>query len=154
MYFFTFDKNIQIMKRLFIVAAIVIFASCSSDDDSGDVNTSEFEQVKTTLPQGKWKVSTFNDNGIDKSEEFESFKFTFNKDGSVEAQNDLLTELGTWNYDNTSSSSEKLNLKFGEINPFDEISDDWNIISVTNSKVELSDDDGNGDIELLTFIKL
>lgn len=142
------------MKKIFLLVAVVIFASCSSDDDSGNANTSEFEQIKTTLPQGEWEISTFNDKGSDKTETFESFKFTFNKDGSVEAQNDLLTEVGTWNYDNTSGKTEKLVLKFGKLNPFNEITDDWDIISVTNSKVELSDEDGKGEIKLLTFTKL
>ena len=66
----------------------------------------------------------------------------------------FLTENGTWAYDN-SSSSEELVLQFSEQIPFDEINDDWDIVSVTNSQIELSDiSGGDGDVELLTFIKL
>lgn len=142
------------MKKILLLLAVVVFASCSSDDDAGDVYTSEFEQIKTTLPQGKWEVSTFIDGQEDKTSTFESFVFTFNEDGTVEAKTDLFTEGGTWAYDNTSNSSEKLILQFGEMNPFDAINDDWDIVSVSNSKVELSDDDENEDVELLTFVKL
>ncbi len=146
------------MKKILILFAIVAFASCSSDDDSGNVNTNEFENIKTTLPQGEWKVSLLIDGQSDHTAAFESFVFTFNQDGTVMAKNDLFTENGTWAYDNSSSSSdnsEELILQFSEMTPFDEINDDWDIVSVNNSKIELSDiSGGNGDVQLLTFTKL
>jgi hypothetical protein len=143
------------MKRILILLAIAVFASCSSDDDAGNVNTNEFEQIKTTLPQGEWKVSKLIDGQSDHTTDFESFVFTFNEDGTVVAQNDLFTENGTWAYDNSSSSGEELILQFSEATPFDEINDDWDIVSVSDSKIELSDiSGGNGDVELLTFTKL
>mgnify|MGYP003635492248 FL=1 len=143
------------MKRLFIVLAITIFAACNSDDDSGNVNTTEFENIKTTLPQGEWEVSKLIDGQSDHTVDFESFVFIFNEDGTVVAQNDLFTENGTWAYDNSSSSSEELVLQFSQQTPFDQINDDWDIVSVTNSTIELSDvSGGDGDIELLTFTKL
>ncbi|HBC02627.1 MAG: hypothetical protein CL528_11210 [Aequorivita sp.] len=143
------------MKRLFIVLAITIFAACNTDDDSGNVNTNEFENIKTTLPQGEWEVSKLIDGQSDHTVDFESFVFIFNEDGTVVAQNDLFTENGTWAYDNSSSSSEELVLQFSQQTPFDQINDDWDIVSVTNSTIELSDvSGGDGDIELLTFTKL
>jgi len=118
------------MKRLFIVLAITIFAACNSDDDSGNVNTNEFENIKTTLPQGEWEVSKLIDGQSDHTVDFESFVFIFNEDGTVVAQNDLFTENGTWAYDNSSSSSEELVLQFSQQTPFDQINDDWDIVSV------------------------
>ena len=150
-----FGENRKIMKKLFIVLAISVFGACSSDDDSGNVNTNEFENIKTTLPQGEWKVSKLIDGQSDHTADFESFVFNFNGDGTVVAQNDLFTENGTWAYDNSSSSGEELILQFSERTPFDQINDDWDIVSVTNSTIELSDiSGGDGDIELLTFTKL
>jgi hypothetical protein len=129
--------------------------SCSSDDDSGDVVTNEFENIKTTLPQGQWKISKLIDGTSDYTAEFESFAFTFSEDGTVIAQNDILSEPGTWAYDNTSSSSEELVLQFSEMDPFDELNDDWDIVSVSSAKIELMDiSGGDGDTELLTFTKL
>lgn len=142
------------MKKILILLAVVTFVSCSSDDDSGNANTNEFEQIKTTLPQGEWEVSKYIDGQTDQTVSFESFIFNFKEDGTVSAQNDLFTENGTWTYDN-SNSSEKLVLVFNGTTPFDQINDDWDIVSVSNSKIELSDDSGgNGDVELLTFTKL
>lgn len=92
------------MKKILVLLAIVVFASCSSDDDSGDANTNEFEQIKTILPQGQWKVSTFIDGQEDKTSAFESFVFIFDEDGTVQGKTDLYSEDGTWNYDNTSDT--------------------------------------------------
>ncbi|AFL81615.1 hypothetical protein Aeqsu_2155 [Aequorivita sublithincola DSM 14238] len=143
------------MKKLLILFTAIVFASCSSNDDSGDANTNEFENIKTTLPEGEWKITRLIDGESDHTTAFESFIFTFNQDGTVFAQTDLFTEAGTWKYDNSSNSAEELDLLFSETPPFDEINDDWDIVSVTNSKVELKDvSGGNGDIELLTFTKL
>ncbi|SRX75809.1 hypothetical protein [Aequorivita antarctica] len=143
------------MKRILILLAIIVFASCSSNDDSGNVNTNEFEPIKTTLPQGEWMVSKLIDGQSDHTTDFESFIFNFSEDGTVAATNDLFTESGTWAYDNSSNSAEKLVLLFSETTPFDEINDDWDIVSVSNSKIELSDvSGGNGDVKLLTFTKL
>lgn len=142
------------MKRILVLlTAMVVFASCSSDDDSGDVY-GEFEQIKTTLPEGEWEITNLIDGDADKTSDFESFVFTFNEDGTVVGQTDLFSENGTWAYDNSSTTEEKLVLVFGETEPFPEISDDWEIISVSSSKIELRDDNGDGDVELLTFTKL
>lgn len=143
------------MKKILILFAVVIFASCSKDDKPGDVHPTKFEQIKTTLPEGQWKVSTFIVGQSDKTSDFESFVFTFNQDGTVIGETDLFSETGTWTYDNTSSTSEKLVLVFGETDPFPELNDDWDILSVTNSKVELSDNNNaTGGTLLLSFTKI
>ena len=146
------------MKKILILFAVIAISACSSNDDSGDANTNEFEYIKTTLPEGQWKVSQLLEGESDHTENFESFVFTFKEDGTVSAQNDLFTESGTWAYDNSSDdsdNSEELVLQFSETTPFDEINDDWNIVSVTNSQIQLSEvSGGNGEIELLTFTKL
>jgi len=141
-------------KILLLLFTVIVFASCSSDDDSGDANTNDFEQIETILPQGEWEVSKFMEGASDNTNEFESFVFTFDEDGTVVAQNDLFAENGTWTYDN-SSTNEELVLVFGQTTPFDRINDDWVILSVSNSKIELSGtDSSNGELDLLTFTKL
>lgn len=143
------------MKKILILLAVVVFASCSKDDKAGDAHTTKFEQIKTTLPEGQWKVSTFIVGQSDKTSDFESFVFTFNQDGTMIGDTDLFSETGTWIYDNTSSTSEKLVLLFGETDPFPELNDDWDILSVSNSRVELSDNNNAaGGTLLLSFTKI
>ncbi|WP_347372748.1 hypothetical protein [Aequorivita sp. Q41] len=142
------------MKKILLLFTAFAFIACSSDDDAGDANTNEFQQIETTLPQGEWKITRLIDGDSDHTSDFNSFTFTFKEDGTVNATNDLYTEPGTWAYDNSSNSGEELVLQFSETEPFDEINDDWDIVSISSSKIELTDiSGGDGDVELLTFTK-
>lgn len=143
------------MKKLILIFSIVMFFSCSTDDDAGDVITNEFEQINIILPQTKWKVSNLYTKNADHTQDFESFIFTFNEDGSVQAQTDLFTEQGTWAYKNSSEKGEQLELEFNETSPFEEITDQWKIISLSVSKIELSvPGKTTAETHLLAFSKL
>ncbi len=63
--------------------------------------TTNFKNIETILPQGTWEVSSYFEGNTDRTMDFESFVFTFNEDGTVIAQNDLFTENGTWEYQNS-----------------------------------------------------
>lgn len=142
------------MKNLLLIFTVFTMVACSSDDDAGNTDPNDFEQIKTILPQGEWEVSKYFDDNVDQTDIFESFVFDFKSDNTVVAQTDLFSENGTWLYDNTSTDEEDLILQFTGTPPFDEISDDWDIISVSSSKIELRDDDDGNEVDLLTFTKL
>ena len=139
------------MKKLILLFAVIIFASCSSDDDN--VRLDQPDAITIILPEGNWKISKFIEDDEDKTLQFTSFVFDFNNDGTVTAQNDLFSENGSWSYDNDRNDPE-LDIRFNDGSIHDDISDDWNIISVSPTKIELSDTDSVGDVELLTFIKI
>lgn len=142
------------MKNILILMAIVVLASCSSDD-SKDNNKGEFEEITTILPQGEWKVGKFMNGEDDQTVNFESFVFTFDKDGGVLAQNDLFSETGVWKYYKDGEGVEELKLTFGQIEPFDSISADWDIVSIGTLKIELiNKGSGLTDTKLLTFLKI
>lgn len=143
------------MRNILLLLSTIIFISCSSDDDAGDVITNEFKQIEIILPQSDWRVSEYFSNGTDQTIEFESFDFTFTEDGTVEVQNDLFTEVGTWNYVSTAEAGEQLLLQFSQTaTPFDKLSKNWTILSLSISNIELSTVDANGEIDRLTFTKL
>ena len=143
------------MQKLIILVALFSCISCSNNDDAGDVRTNEFEVINTVLPQGEWKVDYFYRDSEDHTLDFETFVFKFKGDGTVQAQTDLFTGLGTWLYDNAPEKPEKLILIFSESVPFDSMNHDWKIISVGTSKVELSyETNSDEDTELLSFVKI
>lgn len=139
------------MKKLIILLAVVIFASCNSDDDN--VRLDEPSAITIILPEGQWKIAKFIDDDEDKTAQFTSFIFNFETNGTVTAQNDILTESGLWFYDNDKNDPE-LDIRFNDGSLLNEISDDWDIISVSTSRIELSDTDSDGEIEILTFVKI
>ena len=143
------------MKALIFLFSLTILISCSTNDDAGDVKTNEFEQIVTILPQDQWKVTRYYEANEDRTNDFESFIFLFDADGTVLGQNDLFTENGTWAYKSTPENGEQLVLRFDGTVPFDQIIGDWDIISLGNAKVELAYGElNNVPTKLLTFSKI
>ncbi len=144
------------MKRIALILSLLVLISCNKDDNKGDVITNEFEQIQIILPQGKWKVTSFYSEHADHTIDFETFIFSFNEDGTVNGKTDLFSEDGTWLYKTTSENGEQLILQFSGTPPFDKITENWTIVSLNVSKIELTHKIGNNDdnTKLLTFSKI
>ena len=126
-------------------------SSCSGTDDgnNGDDGTAGTD-LSSVLVDGLWSVSSYIDDGIDKTNDYNGFTFDFAADGSVVADNGSTTD-GTWASQNDDS---KLVLDFGVVIPLDEFNDDWDVLSVSASQVELRDvSGGDGGVDTLTLIK-
>lgn len=135
-----------------IIASIILFViSCSKDDNSlnpSSESTSEF------LKTGKWKITLLNDDGKDETYHFVGYEFTFESNNKVVATKNTSTVEGTWSTV-LDDSKHKLVLNFGEVEPFDELNDDWDIIENSANKIKLRDvSGGNGGTDLLTFEKI
>jgi hypothetical protein len=149
-YLYLYHKQ-QIMKHLFklmLVFSIVIFAASCSKDDDGMTST-----AASTLKSGTWKITLFVDNGTDETTDFNSFIFSFADGGVVTATNTALTATGTWSV-GTDNSIPKLNLAFSTPALFVDLTEDWEIMSVTNTVVSLHHQSGgSGGMDMLTFTK-
>ena len=154
------------MKKTFILiwflalSVIITSSSCSSDDDDSGSNTNATEilAIENTMESGNWRVTYFFDTDSDESSDFNGYTFTFADTGVLTATNGSSTIIGTWSVTNSSSSSSNSDLDFNIsfVSPpdFEELSDDWDIISYTSTKIELIDvSGGNGGTDYLTFEK-
>ncbi len=136
-------------QKIFQTAVIALFllllSSCKKDSVSANVST--------TIQNGSWKISLFNDSGNDETNHFTGYSFNFGSGGAVSASNGSSTVSGSWS-SGTDDSQNKLNLNFGDNGNFGDLSDDWHIISESATKIELEDvSGGNGGTDLLTFVK-
>ncbi|OYW19043.1 MAG: hypothetical protein B7Z54_04750 [Sphingobacteriales bacterium 12-47-4] len=122
----------------------ILLVSCTSrlDDNS---NTS---QVATS---GSWRVTLFTDSGNDETTDFAGYTFTFNDNGTISAVKNGTTQSGTWLV-----TSSKFNIDLGpkiDANkPLGELTDDWKILSSSNTEIRLTDDNASSN-EFLTFTK-
>ena len=158
-----------------LVTCVILFSACSEEDDSTNNTTTNeaanqlAQQVETSMETGTWIITKFIDSGNDETNHFNSYTFSFNTDGSLVANNGTTTVSGSWSVavdnssgnssDDDSSSSDDsndvdFNIVFISPADFEELSDDWDIISNTDSKIELIDiSGGNGGTDYLTFQK-
>ncbi|HBC03361.1 MAG: hypothetical protein CL528_12920 [Aequorivita sp.] len=120
------------------------------------------QQTQNTAQSGSWKITYFFDSDQNETNHFNGFTFTFNENGSLVGVNGSTTITGTWSVTDSNSSDDDggssdvdFNIFFASPPDFEELSDDWDIISVTNSKIELTDvSGGNGGTDFLTFEKI
>lgn len=146
------------MKNILFAFLVLTILGCSNQDDPGDVNTAQYEDIVTILPQGTWRVSFYFNMNTDNTTLFESYEFTFNEDETINIENDLLSEDGTWTYQDNSSTTEnneELLLQFSQSPPFDEISKTWDITAVNTNKVDLKfTEENSGKASFLAFTKI
>ena len=144
------------MKLKILVGSIAIIlasSSCKKED------VKQKENIETEITSGTWRISYFNDSGINETENFNSYNFTFNSNGTLTAANGSNTYSGTWTITDSNSnddSSEDLdfNIYFNQTNNFENLNDDWDIISHSPSELKLKDvSGGNGGTDELTFVK-
>ncbi len=140
------------MYKRIILLALVALLSC--DDDNSSINQGS---VTETMKKGTWRVTSFIEDVNDETHYFTGYTFTFGASNVLTATKSANTYSGTWVVTNSSSSGTKFIINFS-IPPapsdFDELNDDWNVLTMTDSKIELKHvSGGDGSIDLLTFQK-
>ena len=148
--------NPNIFLAFFAFVSISLLSlSCSNDGNTSDTNSENVAQLQDAIIQGTWKITRFIEDGVNQTSNFNGFNFTFNTNGTVLATNGSTSINGTWSTNVSSSGTPKFVLNFNISNgPFDEISEDWNIESVSSTLIDLKHvSGGDGSIDLLLFIK-
>ena len=153
---------------LMMVSFALLSLSCSSDDDDSSIdNSQQIAQVQSIAESGTWRITNFNDSGQDYTSDFAGYNFTFASDGTLTASNGSSTLNGTWSITSDSSSSSdddsndddddiEFNIFFpvSDSNDFEELNDDWDIVSTSATRIELIDEgDSNAYTDRLTFEK-
>ena len=106
--------------------------------------------LEMILEDGIWFVASYTDDGDDETGDYNGYTIDFQNGGTVIATNGSNTNNGSWQ---VLSSGNTLDLSFVGV-PFDEFTDDWDVISVTETRVELQDvSGGNGGTDVLVFEK-
>ncbi|MBT0607391.1 hypothetical protein KIV10_04285 [Aequorivita echinoideorum] len=115
------------------------------------------------VQNGNWRITYYFDTDQEETNHFTGYIFTFNSNNSLVAVKGDNSVTGTWSITNGSSSDDDggssndtdFNIFFSSPADFEELSDDWDIISISNSKIELTDvSGGNGGTDFLTFEKI
>ena len=110
--------------------------------------------VTDNTTSGTWRVTLFQEDGSNQTSNFNGYNFSINSNGTIVAVNGSTTKNGNWST-YSDSGSTKFDIVFLDSNgPFEEISEDWRVLSSTASKLELKHvSGGDGSIDLLTFEK-
>ncbi|NDV43652.1 hypothetical protein GTK07_09985 [Muricauda sp. 40Bstr401] len=109
---------------------------------------------------GDWVITYFFDTDKEETSNFNGYTFKFNADGTLVASNGTTDVNGTWSITDSNSSDDDsnkdsdvdFNILFASPNNFEDLSDDWDIVSFTSTRIELIDvSGGNGGTDKLVF---
>ncbi len=122
----------------------------SNCSDNGGNNNGNTGALATILTDGVWVVGSYTEDSDDQTSNYSGYTINFNSDGTVIASNGTPIN-GTWA---TQDSDSELIMDFGSTSPWDEFNDTWDVISVTNTQVEVRDvSGGNGGTDTLILNK-
>jgi len=149
------------MKHLTYLSLFIFLGtfchSCTNDDSNPDPNHPT--QIQNIVQGADWVITKMVDSGQDETSDFQGFVFRFETNGDLVSTNGTQTYTGTWSVTQSGSNDDEMddvdfNIFFNETNSFEDLNDDWDVVEVTNNKIELMDiSGGNGGTDFLTFEK-
>jgi hypothetical protein len=142
----TLTKNLTVL-----LLAAVMLTSCKKNDDNSNPSSSG---ISSTVQQGSWRVSLFQEDSVVETSLFNAYAFTFQSNGNITANKGSNTVTGTWSAENDDNTS-KITIDFGTISPFEELNEDWDILEQNASIIRLKHTSGgNGGVDYLNFEKI
>lgn len=137
--------------------SIIAITSCEKEDNSSQSNIQD--QVNSDMQSGTWRITYFFDSEKDETHHFTGFNFIFQSNGALIASKGSTLYEGSWSITKGNSSDDNpnemdFNILFNISNDFEDLNDDWNILTRSETKIELIDiSGGNGGTDYLTFEK-
>lgn len=119
--------------------AVVVTVSCRKSI------TQQQGTTENRLEKIDWKISKFVQDDKDKTTDFRDYNFTFNTDGTVEAELGDQSFIGDWSvstFDNGDNPDIiHLNINFPQLNQFLNLNSQWEVKSQTDNRFELKNHD-------------
>jgi hypothetical protein len=141
------------------MVSLVGATSCSSDNNNNN-SANDPAPVINTVTSGTWRITSFIEDGVNRTQYFTGFIFTFQSGGVLVASNGTETHTGAWSVttddqdDDSPSNSLDFNIIFTAPETFTEISEDWDIISRSANKISLRHvSGGDSSVDTLVFEK-
>jgi hypothetical protein len=153
--------RLEAMKTTLLVFMIFGLLACTDDSENTGPQYG-VNEITDIVVNGQWRVSYFVDSNQDKTGNFNGFTFQFTSDGSLAASSDAISYSGSWMVAKDDSGEDvndldnvDFNVLFATPTAFVDLNEDWEIVTLTESRIELAHVSGsNGETDLLTFEKI
>jgi len=123
---------------------------CDANNTDGDV-----VEIRSAMLGGDWVVASYIDEGEDKTMDYGGYSVEFSTDNQLTIKEGGESfAAGLWRVLRNSEQKLKVILNFGDNIPFDELTDDWEFVSIEENRIELKDvSGGDGSVSTLVFEK-
>lgn len=153
-------KRVSLSALLAFVLLFNVAGMCSHDNDDSIPVSVDPTPVINTVNNGTWRVTLYQDSGVDETANFAGYNFTFSSGGVLTATNTTNTYTGSWSVTSDNSGDDSpspdldFNIAFSSPANFSKLTEDWNIIEYNTTLVKLVHvSGGNGGTDYITFTK-
>ena len=123
------------MKQLITILALEFcIASCKKDTSASA--SAQNSTISSNLIAGQWKITNVVKADSNVTNNFITYRLTFDKNGHVAAANDLFSVNGTWAM-SASNNISVLVMNFEYIHNFELLSMDWRVTSQSGSEIKM-----------------
>ncbi|MEE1963737.1 hypothetical protein V1387_13655 [Allomuricauda taeanensis] len=122
---------------------------CNDSADDGDV-----VEIRNMAMDGPWNIALYKEGEMDMTATYAGMDFNFNTMYQVEVSvNADPTANGLWRVLRDSEDGLKFYINFDSADELGDLTDDWKIVSVSSTRIELVDDSDEANPETLVFEK-
>ncbi len=120
-----------------------------------NANDEDVAEIRNILMVGEWMVAKYTEGDKEETQNYAAFTFAFQAELSVHVTTGETgpTFPGLWRIIRDSEGELKCYLNFGLATAMQVLMDDWKIVSVTSSRIELKNISGDNTTEILVFEK-
>lgn len=133
-------KNRIIFRKVLVIAVVIATFVCCNDDE----NKTGADEVSDTVQDGTWRVGYFYDSGVDKTQNYAGYNFTFGKYTTLTATKDTNTDTGVWSASKSISdadiNSTIFMIGFASPEVLIHLSRNWKVIENTGTSLKLKDE--------------
>lgn len=128
---------------------LILQRVCDNNSDDGDVL-----EIRNFMMGGDWVVASYIDEGIDETLDFGGYSTAFMANLQMELkEGGEVYATGLWRVLRNKDGKLKVYLNFGDNMPMDELTDDWDFVSISEGRLELKDVSDDGTISTLVLEK-
>ena len=103
--------------------------------------------------EGDWSIANYTNADVDETTNYTGFSLAFSNDGTLVVTNDTQSIEGDWE-ESEDNGVAHLELDFGSEAPFEELGENWEVVSFTNDRIELTNANEDETTDTLVFEKL
>ncbi len=139
----------------FFIALMSIFVIACDKDDDDNIQNEETARVRAVLQEGRWAIRQYKHDGVDRTTTFSDYVFQFDTGNVLRAVQGSTSHNGSWSVtaDDDGPADLDLNIFFSGTGDLRALNEDWEIIRYTTDRIEVADDYGDVDEDLLIFEK-
>lgn len=121
------------------------------DNNSTDDGITE---IRNVMLDGEWVVGSYIDQGVNRAEMFSGYSLGFNTANQIALmEGGYVFGAGLWRILRDNDEQLKVYLNFGEDTLFDELTEDWDVVYISDTRIELKEIEDDESVTTLVFEK-